>query len=428
MSAKVEKLENSMIKLTIEVSAERFEEGMKFAYNKNKKRIVVPGFRKGKAPRKLIERTYGKGVFYEDAANHVIPDAYDKAVEENELDVVSRPEIDVEQIEAGKPFIFTAEVAVKPEVELGEYKGLEVEKKEVEVTDEEVDNELNAVAEQNARKINVTDRAVEDKDELKIDFEGFVDGVAFEGGKAEDYSLVIGSHSFIDTFEDQLIGKNIDEEVEVNVTFPEDYNKEELQGKPAMFKVTVKEISVKELPAIDDEFAKDVSDFDTLDEYKADLKAKAIERKEKTAKQEMEDALLEKAVENSKMELPAAMVQNESEMMINNFANTLRYQGMSLEQYLSFTGSNMVAFKDSLKPEAEKRVKGSLVLEAIAKAENIEVNEDDVEAELANMAKTYNMEIEKLKESINENELEHIKEDMKNKKALDLLVENAKEA
>lgn len=427
MSAKVEKLENSKVKLTIEVSSERFEEGLKAAYNKNKKSIQLPGFRKGKAPRHMIERMYGKEVFYEDAANHVIPDAYEAAIDEHKLEVVSRPEIDVEQIGVGQTFIFTATVAVKPEVELGEFKGLEVSKVDVTIADEEVEEELKKRAEQNSRTIEVADRAVEKDDEVTIDFEGFVNGEAFEGGKGEDYPLVIGSGSFIDNFEDQLIGKNIGEDLEINVTFPEEYHVDELKSQPALFKVNVKAIKAKELPELDDEFAKDTSDFDTLAELKDDISKNLVSKKEASAKQEQQDELLVKAVENAKMEVPAEMFDNEVDNMVNNFANTMRYQGLSLEQYLGMTGGNMATFRDSLKDEAEKRVKGRLVLEAIAKVESIEVSEEDLNEEMKKMAEMYNMELEELTKAVGEYEKENIKADLATRKALDLLVENAKE-
>lgn len=425
--AKLENLENSKVKLTIEVSADRFEKGMQAAYNKNKGQIQLQGFRKGKAPRKMIERYYGKGVFFEDAANDCIPEAYEAAIKEHDLEVVARPEIDIEKIGADEPFVFTATVAVKPEVELGEYKGLEVAKSDVEVTDEEVDADLKGKAEQNARTIEITDRAVENGDETVIDFEGFVDGEAFEGGKGEDFNLTIGSGSFIDTFEEQLVGKNIGEEVEVNVTFPAEYHAENLAGKPAMFKVTVKGIKAKELPELDDEFAKDTTDFDTLAEYKEDIKKTLTEKKENTAKQQKQDSLLEKAVEGAKMEVPAEMYEGEIDAMVSNMANTMRYQGISLEQYLEMTGSNMVSFRASLQPEAEKRVKGRLVLEAIAKAENVEVSEEDLNAEFESMAKMYNMELAELTKAVGEYEKENIKAELATRKALDLLVENAKE-
>lgn len=427
MSTKIEKLENSKIKLTIEVDASLFEEGINKAYNKNKGKIAIPGFRKGKAPRKMIEKIYGKGVFYEDAANVVIPDAYEAAIEENNLDVVSRPEIDVIEMGSGKNFIFTAIATVKPEAELGEYKGLEVEKSDLEVTEEEINDELNKVAEQNSRMIEVTDRAAQDKDEVTVDFEGFVDGEAFEGGKGEDYPLVIGSHSFIDNFEEQLIGKNIGENIEVNVTFPEEYQQEDLAGKPAMFKVTIKAIKTKELPEIDDEFSKDVSDFETLNEYKEDIKKGLKEKKETSAVRIKEDKVLDKAVANAKVEIPEVMISNEVDSMLNNFNQSLQQQGMKLEQYLQYTGGNLDAFKETVKPDAEKRVRGRLILEAVAKAENIVVSEEDVKEELEKMATMYNMEVEKLMASVGEYEKKGIKGDIQAKKALKVMVDSSKE-
>jgi len=427
MNTKVETLEKSMVKLTIEVSAEKFEEGMQYAYNQNKGKISVQGFRKGKAPRKLIEKMYGSEIFYEDAANHVIPEAYDKAVEENNLEVVSRPKIDVEQIEAGKPFIFTAEVAVKPEITLGEYKGVEVEKQEINVTEEDIQQEIDKVKEQNARIIDITDRPVEDKDEVIIDFEGFIDGEPFEGGKGEDYSLTIGSKTFIDTFEEQLIGKKVDEEVEVNVTFPENYQQESLQGKPAMFKVKVKAIKGKEYPEIDDEFARDVSEFDTLDEYKASIKETIKERKENEAKRTKQDEVVKKVVENCTIELPEPMIDLEAENMTYDFAQRLQYQGLNIEQYFGFTGQNMETLKETMKQEAENKIKVRLALEAIAKEEGFEITDDEFNDEMKKMAETYNMELDKLVANIGEEEKSSIKQDMLNQKALDLLVETAVE-
>jgi trigger factor len=427
MSLKIEQLEKSMVKLTIEVDADRFEEGLKQAYNKNKNKITVPGFRKGKVPRALIEKTYGVGVFYEDAANELIPEAYEKALAESDLDIVSRPEIDVVQIEKGQPFIFTATVATKPEVELGEYKGLEIEKQEVEVTEEEINEEIDKVREQNSRLISVADRAVQENDQVIIDFEGFIDGVAFEGGKGEDYPLVIGSHSFIDTFEDQLVGKNIGEEVEVNVTFPESYQQEDLQGKPAMFKVKIKEIKEKELPIVDDEFAKDVSEFETLDAYKEDIKAKLKERKASEAQQQKQNTVLEKAIENAKMEIPEPMIDMQVDQMAQDFEQRLRYQGLELAQYFQFTGQNALTFKEQFKPEAEKRIQSRLVLEAISKAENIQVTDEEVNEEIKKMAEMYKMEVEKLMEGVSDHEKEHMKEDISVQKALDLIVEASKE-
>ncbi len=427
MNVKVETLEKSMVKLTIEVDANRFEEGMKHAYNKNKGNITVQGFRKGKVPRQLIEKTYGSEIFYEDAANYIIPVAYDQAVEDNNLQVVSRPDVDVQQVEKGKPMIFTAEVAVKPEVTLGEYKGLEIEKAFVEVTDEDIQADIDKVREQNSRLVTVTDRAVEDKDQVTIDFEGFVDGEAFDGGKDEGHQLTIGSHSFIDNFEEQLIGKNVGEEVEVNVTFPEEYQSDELQGKPAMFKVKINEIKFKELPEVDDEFAKDVSEFDTLDEYKADIKAKLLEQKEKAAKTQKEEAVLDKAIENSSMEIADPMIDMQTENMTNNFARRMQQQGLTLEQYFQVTGQNMATLKDSMKVEAEKRIKSRLVLETIVKAEAIEVSDDELKEELEKMAKMHNMEYDQLTEKMNDEYRDSIRDDIKNQKAHDFIVEQAKE-
>lgn len=426
MSTNVEKLENSMVKLTIEVEADVFKKALNEAYNKEKKSIQIPGFRKGKAPRKLIEKTYGAGVFYEDAANICIPEAYDKAVEAEGLEVVSRPSVDVQQIEEGKNFIFTAEVAVKPEPELGDYKGLEGEKDAVEISDDQIQGELDKVLEQNSRLVDITDRAVQDGDTVNIDFEGFQDGVAFPGGQADGHDLVIGSHSFIDTFEEQLVGKNIGDELEVNVTFPEEYQQPDLAGKPAMFKVKVNGIKFKELPELDDELAKDVSEFDTLDEYKDSIKAKLAETAETAADNKLKDELLQKAVENATMVLPEPMVDLEAENMVYDMANRLQYQGLSIEQYFQYTGQNMETLKDSMKEEAKKKIEARLVLEAIAKAEGLEVSEEDVEAEFAKMAEMYNMEVDKIKETIGTDENDSIKQDILNQKAYDLIVENAK--
>ena len=374
MSFKVEQLEEkNMVKLVIEASAEEFEAGLNAAYNKNKNKISVPGFRKGKAPRKMIEQLYGSQIFFEDAANEIIPDAYADAAKESGLDIVSQPKVSIEQLEAGKPFIFAAEVAVRPEVELGEYKGVEVTKADAEVTDADVEEELKKVQDQNSRTVSVEDRAVKDGDMTVIDFEGFIDGEAFEGGKGENYPLTIGSHSFIDTFEEQMIGMNIGEEKELNVTFPEDYHAENLKGKPATFKVTVKEIKEKQLPELDDDFAQDVSDFDTLAEYKDDLKKKIAERKESEAKAKKESEAIEKVVEAAKMDIPQAMIDTQVNRMLEDFAMRLQQQGLSVEQYFQYTGMTADKIMEEMKPEAVKRIKNSLVLEAVAKAENIEV-------------------------------------------------------
>ena len=426
MSLQVENLEKNMAKLTIEATAEEFEAALEKAYQKNKGKMNVQGFRKGKAPRAIIEKMYGPSVFYEDAANFIIPDAYEAAAKESGLDIVSQPEIDVEQIEKGKSFIFTATVAVKPEVTLGEYKGIEVEKTEIEVTEEEINAELDKVREQNSRMLTVEDRAVEDGDMTVIDFEGFVDDVAFEGGKGTDYPLTIGSHSFIDTFEEQLIGKNIGEEVEVNVTFPEEYQAKELAGKPALFKVTVKEIKKKELPELDDDFAKDVSEFDTLAEYKEDLKKGLVEKKEKAAKTAKEDAVVDKIIENATMEIPDAMLDSQVKQMANEFAQRLQSQGLSVEQYFQFTGLDANKFLENIKPQAMKRIQSRLVLEAIVKAENIEVSEEEVTKEIEEMAKNYQMEADKVRELLTP-QMNDMKMDLAVQKAVDLVASEAKE-
>jgi trigger factor len=416
-----------MVKLVIEASAEEFEAGLNAAYNKNKNKISVPGFRKGKAPRKMIEQLYGSQIFFEDAANEIIPDAYADAAKESGLDIVSQPKVSIEQLEAGKPFIFAAEVAVRPEVELGEYKGVEVTKADAEVTDADVEEELKKVQDQNSRTVSVEDRAVKDGDMTVIDFEGFIDGEAFEGGKGENYPLTIGSHSFIDTFEEQMIGMNIGEEKELNVTFPEDYHAENLKGKPATFKVTVKEIKEKQLPELDDDFAQDVSDFDTLAEYKDDLKKKIAERKESEAKAKKESEAIEKVVEAAKMDIPQAMIDTQVNRMLEDFAMRLQQQGLSVEQYFQYTGMTADKIMEEMKPEAVKRIKNSLVLEAVAKAENIEVSEEEFEAELQKMADMYKMEIEKIKEFMQDAEAKQMKDDIAIQKAVELIVSSAVE-
>ena len=427
MSVQVEKLEKNMAKLTIEVAAEELEKAIEAAYQKNKSKISIPGFRKGKVPRQMIERMYGKEVFYEDAANALIPDAYEKALDECEEDIVSSPSIDVVQIEAGKPFIFTAEVALKPEVKLGKYKGVKVEKADITVTDEEVDAEINKERENNARNIEVTDRAVKDGDITTLDFEGFVDGVAFEGGKGENYPLTIGSGAFIPGFEEQLIGAEIGKEVEVNVTFPEDYQAEDLKGKAAVFKCTVKEIKEKQLPKLDDEFASEVSEFETLAEYKADVKGKLEERKAKEAKDAKEAAVIEEIVKDSEMEIPEAMLATQQRQMVDEFAQRIQMQGLSIDQYFQFTGSSYEQMIEQVKPQAEKRIQSRLVLEAVAKAENITATDEDYEDELKVMAEAYQMEVEKVKELLPEKSVAQIKEDIAVKKAAEFVVENAKE-
>lgn len=427
MSVQVEKLEKSMAKLTIEASAEDFEAAIDKAYKKNRSKIAMPGFRKGKAPRKMIEKMYGAGIFYEDAANAIIPDAYADATKESGLEIVAQPEIDVVQVESGKPFIFTATVAVKPEVTLGEYKGIEVEKKIAEVTDEDINAEIDRVRENNSRMITVDDRATQDGDTVVIDFDGYVDGEQFEGGKAEDYSLVLGSHSFIDNFEEQLVGKNIGDDVEVNVTFPDQYQAEELQGKPAVFKVKIKEIKVKELPEVDDEFAQDVSDFDTLAEYKEDLKKKLLESAEAAISREKEEAVITKIIENAQMDIPEPMVDTQTRQMMQEFAQRIQSQGLSLEQYMQFTGLTPQKMIDELKPQALKRIQSRLVLEAVVAAENIEATEEEVQKEIENMASMYQMEADKLKDLMGEEEKKQIGLDVAVQKAVDLVVEAAVE-
>ena len=398
MSVQVEKLEKSMAKLTITVEAAKFDAAVDSAYQKNKGKIALPGFRKGKAPRAMIEKMYGTGVFFEDAANELIPEAYETAAKESELEIVAQPEIEVTQMEKGTDFIFTATVAIKPEVTLGDYKGIEVEKKEAEVSEEEITAEIDKAREANSRLITIEDRATEDGDTVIIDFDGYVDGKQFEGGYAEDYTLVLGSHSFIDNFEDQLVGKNLGEDVEVNVTFPEEYHVDELKGKPALFKVKIKEIQKKELPELDDDFAQDVSDFDTLDEYKADVEKKILENKENQIKREQEDQIIEKIIENAQ-----------------------------LEQYMQFTGVTPQKMMEDLEPQALKRIQSRLVLEAVVAAENIEASDEEIDKELENMASMYQMEIDKLKELIGDDEKKQIGMDLAVQKAVEFVVKEAVE-
>ena len=426
MSLQVEKLEKNMAKLTVEVPAEQFEKALTTAFNKNKSRFNIPGFRKGKAPQAMVEKMYGVEVLYEDAINEALDATYGDAVTESELDVVSRPEIDVVQVEKGKELIYTATVAVKPEVTLGEYKGIEVEKASAEVSDEDIEAELKKVQEQNSRLITVEDRAVEDGDQTVVDFEGFVDGTPFEGGKGEDYPLTIGSHSFIDTFEEQLIGKNIGEECEVNVTFPEENHAKELAGKPAVFKVTVKEIKRKELPELNDEFAGEVSEFETLEEYKNDVKAKLSLTKQKEAATENENHVVDKVVENATMDIPEPMIDSQVNNMVNDYARRMQSQGLSLEQYMQFTGMTIDTLKEQMKPQAVKRIQTRLVLEAIVKAENITVSDEAVEKEIADMAESYKMEVAQIKEYMGENGIEQMKEDLAVQEAVDFLVAEAK--
>lgn len=427
MSVQVEKLEKSMAKLTITVEAAKFDAAVDSAYQKNKGKIALPGFRKGKAPRAMIEKMYGTGVFFEDAANELIPEAYETAAKESELEIVAQPEIEVTQMDKGTDFIFTATVAIKPEVTLGDYKGIEVEKKEAEVSEEEITAEIDKAREANSRLITIEDRATEDGDTVIIDFDGYVDGKQFEGGYAEDYTLVLGSHSFIDNFEDQLVGKNLGEDVEVNVTFPEEYHVDELKGKPALFKVKIKEIQKKELPELDDDFAQDVSDFDTLDEYKADVEKKILENKENQIKREQEDQIIEKIIENAQMEIPQQMIAAQTRQMTQEFAQRLQSQGLSLEQYMQFTGLTPQKMMEDLEPQALKRIQSRLVLEAVVAAENIEASDEEINKELENMASMYQMEIDKLKELIGDDEKKQIGMDLAVQKAVEFVVKEAVE-
>ena len=425
MSLQVERLEHNMAKLTIEVSAEELEGALQKAYQKQKGKISIPGFRKGKVPRQLVEKMYGPEIFYDDAANALIPEAYAKAYDESGLDIVSQPKIDVTQIEKGKAFIFTAEVAVKPEVTLGQYKGIEVDSFSTEVSAEEVEAKLAEEQNKNARTITVEGRPVQDKDEVVLDFEGFVDGVAFEGGKGENYPLTIGSGSFIPGFEEQLIGVEPEQDVEVKVTFPEDYHAEDLKGKDAVFKCTVHEIKAKELPELDDEFASEVSEFDTLEEYKADVEKKLREEKESTGKRAQEDQAVNAIIANAEMDLPEAMIETEARQMLDNFAQRLQQQGLTFEQYMQFTGMTVDKMTEEMRPQAEKRIKTRLVLEAIVSAENIEVSDERLDEEVAKMAEAYGMEVDKLKEYMGDREKEQMKLDMAVQDAITFVVENA---
>ena len=428
MGYKVEKLEGSMAKLIIDVSAEEFDAACEKAYQKNKKRISVPGFRAGKVPKAMIEKMYGKEVFYEDAANIIIPDAYEKTYDEaiKELEIVSAPKIEVVEMEAGKPFVFSAEVALKPEIKLGKYKGVEIDKIDVEVSEDEV-NEAIEKERQNAARIVSVEREVKSGDTVTIDFEGFVDGVAFEGGKGENYNLEIGSHSFIDTFEDQIIGKNIDDEFDVNVTFPENYQAANLAGKPAVFKVKIHEIKEKQLADLDDDFASDVSSYDTFAEYKESVKKNLSDKKADDAKKAKEDAAVNAIIEDSEIEIPEMMLATQQREMLDEFAQRLRYQGMSIDQYFKYTGMNAETMMEQIKPQAEQKIKTQLVLEAVAKAENIEVTDDDVEAEIKKIADNYKMDVEKVKETLGAGNEDAIKKDIAMQKAIDFITENAKE-
>ena len=428
MSVQVEKLEKNMAKLTVEVPAENVEKAIQGAYNKMKKSINIPGFRKGKAPRQLIEKMYGKEVFYNDAIDAMLPSAYSDAVEECGEEIVSHPQIDVVQIESGKPFVFTATVAVKPAVELGEYKGIQVEKAPIEVKDEEIEAQITKEREANSRTVTVDDRAVAQGDIVTLDFEGVVDGVAFEGGKGENYDLTIGSNTFIPGFEDQLVGAEIGKELDVNVTFPEEYGAKDLAGKAAVFKCKVNGIKVKELPAVDDEFAQEVSEFDTLDEYKADIKAKLLKEKEDEAARAKEDAVIGKIIEGAKMEIPDAMVEYQTRQMLDEFAQRIQSQGISLDQYFQFTGLTEEKYMEEMKPRALQNIQSRLVLEAVAQAENLVAEEADIEEEIKKMADMYKMEADKIKELLGERQMEEMKKDIAVQKAAKLVAEAAVEA
>ncbi len=427
MSLQVEKLEKSMAKLTIEVSADDFEKALQSAYKKQKNRIAIPGFRKGKVPRQMVEKMYGAEIFYDDAANELIPKAYGEAYDECEESIVSRPQIDVVQAEKGKPFIFTATVALKPEVTLGEYKGLKVEKYDVDVTEDEIDAKLKEEAEKNARQVTVEDRPVQNGDEVILDYEGFVDGVAFEGGKGENHPLEIGSGSFIPGFEEQLIGVNTGVDVEVKVTFPEEYHAKELQGKDAVFQCKIHEIKAKEIPEIDDEFASEVSEFDTLAEYREDLKKTIAEKKEAEGKEKQEDEAVEQAVKNAQYELPEAMIETQVAQMAEDFARRIKSQGLTMEQYFQFTGLSADKLVEDMRPQAVKSIETRLVLEAIVKAEKIEVSEERIDEEIQKMAEMYRMEADKMKETMGDREKERMKEDIAVQEAITFLVENAVE-
>ena len=427
MSLQVEKMEKNMAKLTIEVSVEDVEKAMQSAYQKAKGRISIPGFRKGKAPRKMIEQMYGKGIFLEDAVNALIPEHYSKALGECELEIVSQPKIDLVQTEPGKALIFTAEVAVKPEVTLGEYKGVEVPKSEIEVTDEEVDAEVKKEQEKNSRTINVEDRAAQLNDIVTIDFEGSVDGVPFDGGQATEYPLTLGSNTFIPGFEDQLVGAKVGDDVDVKVTFPEEYQAKELAGKEAIFKCAVKKIEAKELPELDDDFAKDVSEFDTLAEYKEHVKTNLVEKKENEAKHAKEDAAVDKIIENAQMDIPEAMLETQCRQMLDDFSRRMQSQGLSMDQYFQFTGMTAEKMMEDMKPQALKRIQTRLVLEKVAEVENIQPTEEEVNEEISKMAEAYKMEADKLKELLGERELEQMKKDMAVQKAVTLVADAAKE-
>ncbi|MBQ4383457.1 MAG: trigger factor [Firmicutes bacterium] len=425
--SQLEKLEHNMVRITMEVSPEDFNKAIARVYNKQKNQIAIPGFRKGKAPLKMVERYYGEEVFYEDAVNDVLPDLYTKALDELEVDAVSRPQIELDKITKGEPVVVKATLAVRPEVTLGEYKGLVAEKETIAVTEDDVMDQLKQEADRNSRLVDVTDRAAADGDTVTIDFDGYVDGEAFDGGKSENYKLVLGSHSFVDTFEEQIVGHNIDDAFDVNVTFPENYQ-EKLAGKAATFKVVLHKIQVKELPVLDDDYAKDYSEFETLEEYKNDIQKKLLDSRQKAADDKRAAELLKKAVENAVMDIPEAMIDEQTDSMIQNFANNLQYQGISMDQYLQMTGSNIAALRANVRPDAETSIKNSLVLDAIVKAEGLEVTDEDVDKEIERLADMYKMEKDKLSATISEAEKDRMKDELKTRKAEELLVAESKEA
>ena len=425
--SQLEKLEHNMVRITMEVSPEDFNKAIARVYNKQKNQIAIPGFRKGKAPLKMVERYYGEEVFYEDAVNDVLPDLYTKALDELEVDAVSRPQIELDTITKGEPVVVKATLAVRPEVTLGEYKGLVAEKETIAVTEDDVMDQLKQEADRNSRLVDVTDRAAADGDTVTIDFDGYVDGEAFDGGKSENYKLVLGSHSFVDTFEEQIVGHNIDDAFDVNVTFPENYQ-EKLAGKAATFKVVLHKIQVKELPVLDDDYAKDYSEFETLEEYKNDIQKKLLDSRQKAADDKRTAELLKKAVENAVMDIPEAMIDEQTDSMIQNFANNLQYQGISMDQYLQMTGSNIAALRENVRPVAETSIKNSLVLDAIVKAEGLEVTDEDVDKEIERLADMYKMEKDKLTATISEAEKDRMKDELKTRKAEELLVAESKEA
>ena len=425
MAVKTEQVEKNLVKLTFEVSREKFEEGINDSYKKNKSKFNIPGFRKGKVTKQIIEKYYTEAVFYDDAINYVLPEAYDAAVAEAGLDVVAKPEIDVEEIKKGEPVVFTALVTTKPEVKLGKYLGIKLEKIENNVTDEDVQKDIEATRARNARIISVEDRAVENGDITVIDFEGFCDGVAFDGGKAEKYELEIGSGSFIPGFEEQIIGAKIGDDIEVNVTFPEEYHVDTLKGKPALFKVKVHEIKVKELPELDDDFASEVSEFETLAEYKDSIREKLTKQAEEKTKQEIENAVIDKASENAEIDIPKAMIEAQADRMINDFAQRLSYQGMNLDMYMQYTGGTVESMREGFMPQAEKQCRATLVIEAITAKEGIDATEEEVEDKIVEMSKIYNMELDKLKEVLRPEDMDAIKGDIKFAKTIDMLVNKA---